>query len=153
MEAYAETITAERVKRVMNGYGDTTGSGGSFDYYTLGQTIFDENEELNENIPIEKIRSYIWYSQTNAALAPSPLERVGMRSNEASAFLGLYNDTAYYFYWHPGKATCLNLAWLKNLKKETTQHVVYADNCTLNKQQLLKYNIIFKKIPRDIPKR
>jgi adenine-specific DNA-methyltransferase len=30
MEDYAETITAERVKRVINGYGDVEGTGGSF---------------------------------------------------------------------------------------------------------------------------
>jgi adenine-specific DNA-methyltransferase len=40
MENYAETITAERVKRVMNGYGDTEGTGGSFDFYSLGQSSF-----------------------------------------------------------------------------------------------------------------
>lgn len=41
MENYAETITAERVKRVINGYADKEGTGGSFDYYTLGEPLFD----------------------------------------------------------------------------------------------------------------
>jgi len=65
MEDYAETITAERVRRVMNGYGEGTkaveGTGGSFDYYTLGQPIFLEDGLLNEAIGIDKIREYVWY--------------------------------------------------------------------------------------------
>ena len=33
MDDYAENITAERVRRVINGYGDTAGTGGDFAYY------------------------------------------------------------------------------------------------------------------------
>ena len=39
MEEYAETITAERVKRVIKGYGTTEGTGGKFDFYELGQPL------------------------------------------------------------------------------------------------------------------
>ncbi|RYY21789.1 MAG: site-specific DNA-methyltransferase, partial [Sphingobacteriaceae bacterium] len=60
METYAETITAERVKRVINGYGNTEGTGGSFDFYTLGEPLFLEDGLLNENLPLQKIREYIW---------------------------------------------------------------------------------------------
>lgn len=98
MEAYAETITAERVKRVINGYGNTEGTGGNFDFYTLGEPLFLEDGLLNENLPLQKIREYIWYVETaspqpspkereqaalpvaylpNLPMAPSPLERAG----------------------------------------------------------------------------
>src|SRR5690606_15844139 len=33
MEKYAEAITAERVKRVIKGYGTNEGTGGNFDFY------------------------------------------------------------------------------------------------------------------------
>ena len=60
MEDYAESITAERVRRVMRGYGEgknaTAGTGGAFDYYELGEPMFDEEKNLNENIGEEKIR-------------------------------------------------------------------------------------------------
>src|SRR5690606_38851719 len=39
MEDYAEGITAERVKRVINGYADKEGTGGSFSFYELGQNL------------------------------------------------------------------------------------------------------------------
>jgi adenine-specific DNA-methyltransferase len=68
MEEYAETITAERVKRVMNGYGTTEGTGGSFDFYELGQPLFNEAGNLNESVGIEKIRQYVYYTETKENL-------------------------------------------------------------------------------------
>ncbi len=159
MEDYAETITAERVKRVIKGYNNTEGTGGSFDYYTLGQPLFDEDGELNPEAPMEAIRQYIWYTETKTA-APIPQSYARNltgypqqgKGNDSAAFLGLHQQTAYYFNYNPGKATTLNLAWLKHLRSTAETHVVYADNCTLNKQQLQSRGIIFKKIPRDITK-
>lgn len=146
MEDYAETITAERVRRVMNGYADKPGTGGCFDYYTLGERIFTEDEELNEAVPLEALRQYIWYSETKTAYQAPPADM-------PEAYLGMHQQAAYYFYWKPGKATTLNLAWLKHLVPGAALYVVYADNCTLSKAQLDKYKVIFKKIPRDISKK
>jgi adenine-specific DNA-methyltransferase len=40
MEDYAETITAERVRRVMQGYGNVEGTGGSFEFLGVGPRHF-----------------------------------------------------------------------------------------------------------------
>jgi adenine-specific DNA-methyltransferase len=64
MEDYAETITSERVKRVINGYADKEGTGGNFDFFTLGEPIFLEDGMLNEVVGIEKIRQYVYYTET-----------------------------------------------------------------------------------------
>ena len=63
MENYADTITAERVRRVIQGYGKVAGTGGSFDFYEVGKPLMIQGN-LNENIDIEKIRAYIWYTET-----------------------------------------------------------------------------------------
>ena len=59
---YAESITAERIRRVMNGYGEgkkaVEGLGGSFDYYELGEPLFNEDGTLNEAVGTDKIRAY-----------------------------------------------------------------------------------------------
>lgn len=96
MEDYAESITAERVRRVMRGYGEgknaTAGTGGAFDYYELGEPMFDEEKNLNENIGEEKIREYIYYTETKRHL-----ER---KRTEASKYLlDTHNATGYYFYY------------------------------------------------------
>ena len=155
MEDYAETITAERVKRVINGYGDKEGTGGSFDYFELGQPLFIEEGILNELVGIEKIRAYIWYSETHTNY------ELGIRNNELenahnsslttyNSFLGKHNDTAYYFNYETDRVTTLNHAFLATMKTKAEQYVVYADNCLLTKEYITKHHLTFKKIPRDI---
>lgn len=148
MMDYAETITAERVRRVMNGYGEgnkgVAGLGGSFEFYTIGERLFDEDGNLNEAVPVEKIRRYVAYT-----------EGVGYSLSEMSPYyIGHANGAAYLFYYEPDHATALDYEFLSSLqfsggvRPETL--VIYADNCLLAQDQLRKHSIIFKKIPRDI---
>ena len=143
MEDYAETITAERVKRVINGYSTTEGTGGSFDFYTLGEPMFLEDDNLNEMVGIEKIRQYVYYTETK-----TPLTENRQKDNEY--LLGRYNDTAYYFNYKQDEITTLDHDFLATMKTKAEQYVVYADNCLLNKEYMIKHHLIFKKIPRDI---
>ncbi len=143
MEDYADAITSERVKRVINGYSDVKGTGGSFDYYELGQRLFNDDGNLNEEVGIQKIRAYIFYTETK-----KPLQEKAHKDD--AAFLGKYNDTAYYFHYKPDETTTLDHEFLATLKTRASQYVVYADNCLLTKNYLTKHHIIFKKIPRDI---
>lgn len=148
MEDYANGITAERVKRVIKGYGKdskkTEGTGGSFDFYELGLPLFDTNENLNEAVGIEKIREYIWYSETRT---PFISPKAG---NDNDHFLGAKDETAYYFVYDKNALTTLDYDALSNIKTKAGQYVIYADNCLLPKEFMAKNNIIFKKIPRDI---
>lgn len=144
MEEYAETITAERVKRVMNGYADKEATGGSFDYYTLGQPLFTEDGNLNALVPAEELRKYIYYTETQSVL-PDP-----QKGKDNPYFLGLYNHTAYYFLYEPDKTTTLNHEFLATVRTKAEQYIIYADNCVLTKEYLTLYAISFKKIPRNI---
>ena len=143
MEDYEEEITAERVKRVINGYNNTKGTGGSFDFYELGQPLFSESGNLNETVSVEKIRKYIFYSETNTAFSEN-------KHNDNIHFLGKHNDTAYYFNYEKDKVTTLDHSFLSAMKTKAEQYIIYADNCLLTKDFMIKHHIIFKKIPRDI---
>ena len=143
MEDYAKTITAERIKRVLNGFKSNAPIMGSFDFYSLGGALFNESGLINIDIEIEKIRSYIYYTETNTFL--SKKEDV-----ENKYFLDTQNSTAYYLFFEPNKTTTLNHDFLSTIKTKAEQYIIYADNCTLTKDYLLRHNIIFKKIPRDI---
>lgn len=143
MEDYAETITAERVKRVVKGYNSSEGTGGSFDFYQLGEPFFNEDGNLNETVGEEKIRNYIFYTETK-----TPLKESKHKGNKY--FLNKHNDTAYYFNYKPGSITTLNHEFLSAIKTKAGQYVIYADNCLLTKEFMAKRNIIFKKIPRNI---
>jgi len=143
MEDYAETITAERVKRVIKGYGITEGTGGSFDFYTLGQPMFLDDGNMNEAVGVEKIRQYVYYTETQM-----PLTTTQYKDN--AYFLDKYNDTSYYFYYEKDEITTVNHKFLATMKTKSEQYIIYADNCLLTKEFMTKHNIVFKKIPRDI---
>jgi len=145
MEDYANDITAERVKRVTKGYGSgakaVAGTGGAFDFYELGLPLFDENQNLNEKVGIEKTREYIWFSETRISFS---------EPNKEPYFLGKKDESAYYFIYEKDRLTTLDFDALELIKTKGEQYVIYADNCLLPKEFMAKKNIIFKKIPRDI---
>ena len=147
MEDYAETITAERVKRVIKGYGEgtktTEGTGGSFDFYALGAPLFLEDGNLNEAVGVEKIRQYVYYTETQRPLSVT-------KHQDNQQFLAKHQDTAYYFHYALDEVTTLDHAFLATMKTKAEQYIIYADNCLLTKDFMIKHGIIFKKIPRDI---
>jgi len=146
MEDYANNITAERVKRVIKGYGDQEGTGGSFNYFELGKPIFvgENNESLNEEVDMSKIREYIWYSETRTAFVPPD------PTIDTPYFLGKKEGTAYYFIYEKDSLTTFDYDSLSIIKTKAEQYLIYADNCLLSKDFMLKKNIVFKKIPRDV---
>ncbi len=149
MEDYANTITAERVKRVINGYGadskKTEGTGGSFNYYQLGEPLFLDDDILNEAVGLENILKYIWYSETRTSYSPTAHSLV-----EESYRIGSKDQTDYYFYYTKDAVTTVDYDFMAKIKHKASQYIIYADNCLLEKDFMLKHHIIFKKIPRDI---
>ena len=149
MEDYAETITAERVRRVIKGYGKdknvVEGTGGGFTFYELSEPLFNEDGYLNEKVGVEKLCEYVWYTETRTAY-------VGLtyNDNQNDYLLGNHNGTAYYFYYEIDRTTTLDKTFLNTIKKKAEQYVIYADNCLLSEEFMRVNNIIFKKIPRDI---
>ena len=145
MGDYADRITAERVRRVINGYGEgksaVEGTGGSFSYYELGAPLFVDGF-LNPNVPMEDIRSYVYYSETHQTILP--------QQESDPYLLGISGDTAYYFCYEKSSATVLNATTLSKLKTKADRYVIYADTCALSDEELKRLSITFKKIPRDI---
>ena len=127
MEPYAETITADRVRRV----------GGDFDFYEIGEPLFVD-DELNEDIDIEQIREYIWVTET-----ATPYEKPDVE--DCAAFLGVHNGEAFYF--HMGT---LDYDFLATMRTRADAYIIFAESCAVGEEFLRKYKIEFRKIPRDI---
>ena len=146
MGDYADTTTAERVKRVINGYGKdknaVEGTGGNFSYYELGERLLLPDGNLNESIGTDKICDYIWYTETKKPAVN--------QQNGSPYFLGENNHTAYYFYYEPDQMCVLDYAFLSTIPEKAENYLIYADRCALSENDLLRFGITFKKIPRDI---
>ena len=147
MMDYADSITAERVKRVIRGYGEgknaVEGTGGNFSFYDLGEPLL-VGDCLNEAVAPEKIREYIWFMETKQPYAPP--------SGGNPYYLGKHNNTGYYFYYEPQRVTVLDYAFLSTIMEKADGTVIYADRCSISEDKLAKMSVTFKKIPRDISK-
>ncbi len=166
-----EMVTSNRIKKVITGYNEVEGTGGAFDYYEIGEPLFLRDGMLNELVGEEKIRQYVFYTETNQPLSesgfsglkdePDFITKTSIRKSnnptnpnphngENKHFLGKHNDTTYYFNYEQDLVTTLDHAFLATMKTKAEQYVIYADNCLLTKDFMTKHHIVFKKIPRDI---
>jgi adenine-specific DNA-methyltransferase len=153
---YAEAITAERIRRVANGYGEgakkIAGLGGGFDYYTVGEPMFLPDENLNEAVGAEAIRGYVAYSEGIPAA-----DHAAPDNPHSPYLLGVNRETAWIFHYEPDRATSLDMDFLSTLRfgggtgaDKPGTVIIYADRCLLSAAFMTKHGIIFKKIPRDI---
>ena len=145
MMDYADSITAERVKRAISGFGDRKKvpeiNSGSFSFYELGAPIF-HGDVLNEDIGEDEIRKYVYFTETKQTLPP--------RKTDEPYYMGTHMDVSYYFNYERNRITTLNRDFLHTVKTKSDGYVMYADLCTLSQRELEKWHITFKKIPRDI---
>ena len=162
---YAEQTTAERIRRVINGYGSKPetqgGTGGGFAFYRVGDALFDAEHHLNPAAPVASVRRYIAYTEglpVSALPETQPENGDGQPENPVSPyFLGAKDGTAYVFHYEPDRATDLSLAFLQTIRAEMLPEpperwVIYADRTLLSDEQMQRLNIRFKRIPRDISK-
>ena len=140
MMDYADSITAERVRRVIRGYGEgkkaVEGTGGSFSYYELGPVLMHPDGTLNEEVGAEKIRQYVYYMETKQPLPA--------RQDEAEPYLlDVCRDTAYYFYYECSRMTTLDYDFLSTIKTGAEGYIIYADLCAVPQETLRRHNITF----------
>lgn len=119
------------------------GLGGAFDYYELGAPLFNEDDTLNEEVGEKRIREYIYYTETREYLTRE-------QSEEYPYLLDYHDGTGYFFYYKKNELTTLSHDTLNIVPERADYYVIYADTCTISREQLAKMNISFKKIPRDI---
>ncbi len=127
----------------LNVDGIMPGFGGGFDFYELGEKLFTDENTLNENVGEAKIREYIYYSETRQHLSRP-------QSEDYPYLLDYKDGTGYFFYYKPEVLTTLSPGTLNIVPTKADHYVIYADVCTISREQLAKMNITFKKIPRDI---
>lgn len=120
---------------------NVSGTGGSFGFYELGDPLFLDGY-LNPAVAIDHIREYIWYTETNS--------NYDRKQSDNAYLLGTEAGVAYYFCYEPDRAVALNSEILSSIQEKADRYIIFADTCELSQAALDKYNVVFKKIPRDI---
>lgn len=128
--------------KVYDGY--MPGLGGSFDFYELGNPIFDKDGNINSAVDEDKVREYVFFTETRSYLTRE-------RSPKTKYLLDTVDGVGYYFYYEKDAITTLSKSTLgKVVTEKAEQYIIYANCCTLSKETLAKYNIVFKKISSEI---
>ncbi|MGP5416334.1 MULTISPECIES: site-specific DNA-methyltransferase [Psychrobacter] len=155
---HAVTHCQPRLKKVVDGEQggiseDVNWTGGSgFNFYRLGEVIFNENGSLREGISFDALASHIWYGDTRQALQQSV----------KSPLLGVHNGIAYYLLYNgilgdkrPDGGNVLTSKVLSILPPhpedpEKGKKVIYGETSRMGEARLKSENIIFKQIPYDV---
>jgi adenine-specific DNA-methyltransferase len=155
MENYANELTAERTRRVIKGVKTAKsellkkGTGGTFSYFELGNTIEMESLLRGKNLPsFTEFARYLFYTATGEEFNEKSV-------NEKIGFIGeSKNYEAYLFYkadidWL--KKNALTLELCKGLPKfKNKQRLIFAPAKYVDDHTLLDYRIDFCQLPYEI---
>ncbi len=158
-EDYADTITAERVRRVINGVENVkdetlrNGLGGSFTYCPLGEPIDEEGMLTGEALPTyEALADYIAYTATGSALTSF--------TKRKDYCFGEIDNIRFYLIYEPSleflesNASALDGARAEQIAKvckETGKKAyVYAPQKFVSQKELTDMGITFCQLPYNI---
>jgi adenine-specific DNA-methyltransferase len=156
-EDYADKITAERVRRVINGVPGAKdeklkkGYGGTFSYFDIGKPIEMDEILTGKNMPdYGELARYVFYTATGEEFDPDAV-------NEEKYFIGESKDWLVYLFYKPDmeylKATALTLERAEALgpyKKK--RRLVFAPTKYLDQDYLDRFRIDFAQLPFEIYK-
>ncbi len=154
-EDYADSITAERVRRVIKGVPNAkdeklkSGLGGSFSYFELGEPIEMESILSGDDLPTYKeLARYVFYTATGEEFDESGVD-------EEKNFIGESKEYLVYLFYEPSleylKKTALTLDRAKGLGPyENKRRLVFAATKYLDQRHLDELRIDFAQLPFEI---
>ena len=155
----AHNITAERLRRVIEGYTwkDTRGNekreealGGGFRYCTLGPTLFDAEGHIRAEVSFDELARHVFFVETGEPLPT----RNGRRR---SPLLGVVNGLAVYLLFNGvlkdkslDGGNVLTRAALVALPAHDGPKVIYGTGCRLAPERLRREGITFRQVPYEV---
>ena len=169
-EDYADSITAERVRRVSRGIPDARdeslrdGLGGSFTYCTLGDPIDEEGLLTGDALPeYSALAAYLLHTATGFSAGASTggfqTRALLEAQNDDGLFYGSGQTDYYLLYrpsveWLKSDDSMLNLARVKRIhernRSEGRKAVVFAAGKYMGQRDLSQAGITFCQLPYEI---
>ena len=153
-EDYADTVTAERVRRVIKGVPSArddalkTGLGGTFSYFELGRPMRQESLLDGSNLPSwEKLAGYIFFTATGQEFDPA-------ETDGDTGFIGRTASHDVFLLYEPDvdklKDLALSLDMARALPAGSRRKLVFAPTKYLDREFLHKLRIDFQQLPFQI---
>jgi len=150
----APKITAERVRRVAEGYKnakgeEVTGLGGGVRYCRLGEPLFESDRQIRPSVTFGELARHVYFTETGE---PLPRERV-----PNTPLLGVCRGVAIYLLYNGilgDKSTnggnILTRAILAKLPTFSGQKVIYCAGCLLGIERRNAERIVIRQTPYEI---
>lgn len=150
----AREVTAERVRRVAEGYTNAKGEkvdgiGGGFRFCELGEPLFDEGGQIRTTVRFADLARHVYFTETGE---PLPRERV-----PNSPLLGVCRGVGIYLLYNGilgDKSTSggnvLTRSVLAQLPAFDGPRVVYCAGCLLGPERLAAHRITVRQTPYEI---
>ena len=153
-EDYVDSITAERVRRVIRGVPTAkdeslkSGLGGSFSYFKLGNPMRQESLLDGSNLPsYEKLAGYVFFTATGEEFSPADISRKDW-------YIGSSQLYDVFLIYEPDveqlKNMALTLDIARSLPQTKRNKLVFAPTKYLDQEFLHKYRITFQQLPFQI---
>ncbi len=154
-EDYADSLTAERVRRVIRGVPDALdetlrdGLGGAFRFCELGPPMLDGVLLEGEKLPSwEALGNYVFFTATGEETTPEELDR-------DRRFLGRSGASDFFLIYEPDamrlRDLALDLDFARDLPApDGRKRIVYAPARYLDEEFLERYAIKFCQLPFEI---
>ena len=156
-EGIARDVTAERVKRVAQGYTNAKGQqveglGGGFQFCKLGKPLFDARGHISNEVRFAELARFVWFVETGMGLPGKRASRSA--ADTASPLLGVHDGRAVYLLYNGilkdrsiDGGNVLTSTLLQHLPPHDGPKVVYAARCAIGAERLRKLGIVFKQLP------
>lgn len=162
----AQNVTAERIKRVSNGYTNAKGKkieglGGSFQYCRLSkEPLFNADGAIRSDVTFEQLSEFVWFIETGTGLNQSNLESIDKKKS-STPYLGQYKGRAIFLLYNDilkdksdTGGNVLNSRTLELLEKALPdfkgQKVIYGARTRFDKTKLARLNITFHQLPYEL---
>ena len=153
-EDYADTLTAERVRRVVKGVPKAkdkhlkAGLGGTFSYFKLGMPLRKESMMKTSGLPgYDKLAGYVYFTATGEEFDPKQIDR-------DSWFVGASTHRDVFLIYDPDvdvlKDMALTLEIARKLPDSGRNRLVFAPTKYLDLEFLHQYRITFCQLPFEI---
>jgi len=155
-EDYADTITAERVRRVIKGVPSAkdevlkNGLGGTFSFFKLGKAIELESILEGDSLPTyEELARYVFYTATGEEFDDKAVD-------EKKHFVGESRNYQVFLFYELDVAKLKNLAFTLDMAKALPplkpdkRRLVFAPTKYLDQEHLDQFRIDFAQLPYEI---
>jgi len=152
--AIARAVTAERVRRVAQGYKNAKGEevdglGGGFRYCELGEPLFDETGMIRETVKFSELARHVYFSETG-----EPLPRARVLN---TPLLGVCRGVGIYLLYNgilgdqsANGGNVLTRQTFAKLPPFDGPKVIYCAGCLLSRERLQNAGITVRQTPYEI---